>query len=857
MSSVTYSIPFSFSTVAIALFMHCGIAVAATTEVDDKKKEHPLERVEVTAQKRTQDLQDVPVALTVVSGTDIAESVSLDIYDLQGYVPAFQAFQSQSATNSSFSVRGIGTSSQNFGFESSVGLYVDGVYRSRQNAVINDLVDIDAVEILRGPQGTLFGKNTPAGAVVFRSKAPTFENGDGFVSGTLGSDNLYRLSGATSISLVDDRLAARVSGFTTQRDGWIDDVNLGKNTINNRDRSGVRLQALYTPNEDVSIRVIADYAELDEHCCGALTLQSNAIANDIAGKFGSDALLMMPPVSATLFGGESFYDYTTALSALPVSAMTDKGLSAEVNWQISDTLLVTSVSGWRSFDSLDTTDTDFTDADMLSTTNDAGQQAFSQELRATYSRDSVTLIGGLYYFSQNLGLNFDITTGEEFPLFFTASAAELMPLIEGINGLSAATGGLIAPAAAATPANTQLAHTAYQEQDSIAVFGQSDWQFAEHFTLTTGIRYTREEKTLVGRYTERGPGINGLPQDPALLPNPILAGSALGGIAQALASGNQPELSQLAALAPFQQAGWGYFFLGTASVLPRTALDESRKDNQITGTVKLSWQPDNDRLYYASVGTGFKSGGMNTDRIAEGLNPQFNAEKATAFEVGLKQDIDALNLRINAAAHHTRIDDFQASTFTGFGFNLQNAGDLSTKGFELEMIWFPTTDTRLGVNMARTLATFDKFEKGTCWVAYSWHTGIDDPGRPSTDAPYCSRTGDRLGFEPETTLGVNLEHTINIGAYSFLLALDYQYTGDLYLDDSNDPYKHVDSFDIVNARISMNIPQWDMDVTLWGRNVLDEEYIARNGFDVPVQAGKLMAYPGQPASYGITLRKAF
>ena len=149
-----------------------------------------------------------------------------------------------------------------------------------------------------------------------------------------------------------------------------------------------------------------------------------------------------------------------------------------------------------------------------------------------------------------------------------------------------------------------------------------------------------------------------------------------------MASGNQPELSQLAALAPFQQAGWGYFFLGTASVLPRTALDESRKDNQITGTVKLSWQPDNDRLYYASVGTGFKSGGMNTDRIAEGLNPQFNAEKATAFEVGLKQDIDALNLRINAAAHHTRIDDFQASTFTGFGFNLQNAGDLSTKGFE-------------------------------------------------------------------------------------------------------------------------------------------------------------------------------
>ena len=159
--------------------------------------------------------------------------------------------------------------------------------------------------------------------------------------------------------------------------------------------------------------------------------------------------------------------------------------------------------------------------------------------------------------------------------------------------------------------------------------------------------------------------------------------------------------------------------------------------------------------------------------------------------------------------------------------------------------------------MARTLASFDRFEKGTCWVAYSWHTGIDDPGRPSADAPYCSRTGDRLGFEPETTVGINLEQTVNIGSYPLLLALDYQYTGDLYLDDSNDPYKHADSFELVNARLSLNVPQWDADVTLWARNLLDEEYIARNGFDVPVQSGKLMAYPGQPASYGLTLRKAF
>ena len=153
------------SVIGLALALNSGLSAAQEATPDDKG----LETITVTAQKRAQNLQEVPVAVTAFTGEAMAEAVIKDVYDLQTNVPGLGAFQSQSATNSSFSIRGVGTSSQNFGLESSVGLYVDGVYRARQNSMINNLVDIAAVEVLRGPQGTLFGKNTPSGAKIGRA----------------------------------------------------------------------------------------------------------------------------------------------------------------------------------------------------------------------------------------------------------------------------------------------------------------------------------------------------------------------------------------------------------------------------------------------------------------------------------------------------------------------------------------------------------------------------------------------------------------------------------------------------------------------------------------------------------------
>lgn len=834
-----------------------GVTVAlACSTASAQPQTEGLEHIEVNAQKRTQSLQEVPVAVTALSGEDLADTVSRDLFDIQQYVPAFAAFQSQSATNSSFSIRGIGTSSQNFGFESSVGLYVDGVYRSRQNAVINDMVDINAIEILRGPQGTLFGKNTPAGAVVINTLAPSHDESNGFASATAGTDSLLRFAAGSSFTAIEDTLSFRVTGFSTQRDGWIDDIGSGT-TLNNRDRSGARLQVLYTPSDKLSLRVIADYAELDERCCGALTWQDNQQANEIPGKFGTDALLMMPPFSATLYTRENFYDYETALSVPPRSTMTDRGISAQLDYVLSDSLSLVSISAWRGFDSLDIVDTDFTNADLLMTSNDARQQSFSQEVRLHVDKARVSGLIGAYYFTQNLDLDFAITTQDQFPFFFAASAAELAPLIDGINAVSAVTQGVIPPAAPAAPGNTAFAHSADQQQDSIALFAQADWMLTDSLTLTTGVRYTHEDKTLSGQYTEDGPGINGLPTAPDAIPNPLAAGMALQNIGAALASGMFPGQSDLAAIAPFQQPGWGYFFLGTASVLPRPDLNKSISDAQWTGSVKLAWQLHDDQMWYLSGATGYKAGGLNTDRIATGFDPVFDAETATSVEIGVKQQWDQYNLRLNVAAHTTQIRDFQASTFTGTGFNLQNAGDINVNGFEVEVTWLPFANTELSLNMARTHAEFDKFERGTCWTSYPWHTGMGDPGRPAEGVPYCSKAGNRVGFEPELAGSATLSQYFDIGAYPSRLSVDYQYVGDVFLDDSNDPYKYSPSYQLVNLRWMITLPEWETDITLWGRNILDKEYAARSGFDVPVQTGKIMAYPGQPASWGVTVQTYF
>lgn len=877
----TASFKFTKKPLAVLVSLSLGLtgSYVCAQEIEEEVETMRLETITVKAQKRKQNLQVVPVSVTAITGKQMSEAVLQDIFDVSASVPAMSVFQTQNATNSSFSIRGIGTSSQNFGLESSVGLYVDGVFRARQNSMINNLVDVEAVEVLRGPQGTLFGKNTPSGAILVRTVAPSHNGDDNFIEATIGNYGLVNYSGGASISAIDNILAFRVTAFASQRDGIVSEVNTGDDVINDRDRWGARLQASYTPNNDLSVRIIADYSEINEICCAAPVQVSNMQASGIEGKFGSDKLLSQAPFNATIFDGDDFFERKVSLSFLPESTMEDSGLSAEISWDIDNQYTLVSISAYRSFDSLDNIDSDFTDAELFGTQNDSQQRSFSQELRLDYSGENVTAILGAYYFTQDLDLDYSLYTKEQINDFFLSgfSGGAFTELLGGIDALSVASNGLIAPSSAPAPAFSAFDHRAEQKHESYAIFGQVDYQLSEKFILTAGLRYTDESKDLSTVFSENLPGnvtfptffsSVGDPANPAsIVPGTLLYGAGVAGNVLAGIAANTIDITSaegqaaLAALVPFQSLGWGFKPLG-AITSDRPDIIDTLNDDQLTGTLKLSYQADQDTLLYVSYGTGYKSGGTNTDRIAVGFDPIFAAETSEALEVGFKKDFPAHDLRINAAAHSTAVDDFQANTFTGTGFNLQNAGDYKTSGLEIELTWLPADTVEVNFVYARVNAEYDNFERGNCWLAYTWHTGISDPGQESLDPaapnPYCNRSGDRPGGEPEdyAMIKVKKDFTISADIDSYVVA-EFSYTGDIVLDSSNDPFAVQDPYSLLNLRLFMKFAKYDMDLIFWGRNVLNEEYIKHINFNTPLQEGKFNAYVPDPATFGVTLKKRF
>ena len=794
-----------------------------------------LEEIIVTAQKRAQNIQDIPVAVTALSGEHLVEHGITDMFDLQQTAPGLIVDQSQTATTANFSIRGIGTSSQNFGLEPSVGLYVDGVYRARQSSLINELADVERVEVLRGPQGTLFGRNSSAGAVLLNTVAPHHEAG-GYFELTYGNLDLFSANGAFGGALVEDVLAVRVTGFTSSRDGFVDAVGEGEALLNDRNRHGGRAQLLYTPTDDVSLRVILDYAEIDEVCCAAATFRSNYFSFD--GRPGSDALLA--GLGIPLLNDDRFTDYVVYVNQLPESRNEDSGVSAELNWDIAPGNTITSISAYRTFNTTDDADVDFNAADIATRFNRGESEMFSQELRLAGSRGRVDYLAGAYFFTQDLNSWTTTAPGLDVEAFFANGNPQLGTLINTINQLSALTGGFVPMTGPAVPPGGRALDVMLQDHEAWAVFGQVDFQLLDQWRLSAGIRYTDEKKDLRGTFTQDNAG-----------PPPDLTaiGTNLFLVSQGLAPLN------LALLAPLVYPGWGFYLV--PAFAPRPDVDETLEDDQVTWNARLSWTPNNDMLLYAGYATGFKSGGTNTDRIPAAFSQVFGAEKSDSFEAGMKLAFPQHNLRVNLALHYTTVEDFQSNAFTGTGFNLRNAGELEARGGELELNWVPVAGLALSGAYIYNDTEFKEFEQANCWVAAPFLTGTPDPGRRNPGDAFCDRSGDRTQANPEHTvlLSATATHSFSDTLSGYIHA-DFNYRSSIVMDANIDPLKLQDGFGLLNARAGLVLQPFDLDVSLWARNLLDEDYHGAV-FDVPLQTGKLASYLREPRTYGMTLRKQF
>ncbi|RLA56753.1 MAG: TonB-dependent receptor, partial [Gammaproteobacteria bacterium] len=661
----------------------------------------------------------------------------------------------------------------------------------RQGSMINNLVDVSSIEVLRGPQGTLFGRNTPAGAVTINSVQPDHE-GSGFLEASGGKYDLFGASGAKSFSIIEDELAVRFTGFTMQRDGFVDIIGGQSDAINDKDRWGGRFQTLYTPNDDITVLFIGDRSEVDEHCCAVGSWKNNFVAQDLPEgsppKFGSDTRVVA--MGGTVVDQNDFYDYKTSVSFKPKSENTDDGVSLQVDWQ-TERFLVTSISAYRNHNSNDRADVDFTDVDALIRRNDANQDQYTQELRISDKGERLGYVAGLYYYEQNLDSTTDTIVGKD---------------AAGLVGLGDAPGDPF-------PAGTGSRNVTEQDHTSYAVFGQVDYNVTDAFIVTAGLRWTREEKDMTNTFT----------QDASQTPPP-----------------------------PFDP-GWGFWIF--PPLAPRSDVDEDIDDDQITGTFKLSWFMNDLTMFYASYGTGYKSGGVNTDRIPSTIDVVFDAEESESFEMGMKADFPNQALRVNIALHRTDTDDLQTISFDGNGFALQNAGTAETYGAELDVFWLPTETTTLTLGYAYNHAEYQDFKKGSCWLGTPWHTGTPDPQENGDGS--CDRSGGDVSSSPENvvvfTANQDINLTENITAFVYGETI---FTDDRMTDVNNDPEKQDGSYTVVNLRAGLVFEKYEARLTFWGRNVFDEDS-TNTIADATGQDGRFLGYYKEPVTWGATLRKDF
>jgi outer membrane receptor protein involved in Fe transport len=899
----------SFAVPAVAQDTQSATSVTETASPEAAETTNSGDIV-VTATRRAEALSDVPIAVSAVTAESLQNSGASDIRQLNQLAPSLLVSSTGSEANGSARIRGIGTVGDNPGLESSVAVFIDGVYRSRSGIGLNELGEIDRVEVLRGPQGTLFGRNASAGLIHIISKKPSFEFG-GMGELSYGNYDFIRAQGAVTGPLTE-QLAARIEGVYVKRDGFYRDP-ANSTRVNDRDRYFIRGQLLFEPNDELSVRLIGDYTKRDEKCCAAVFL-----GNDVVPTIGN----LNNPATPLVVGGainpngnnivnvlrdlgqdlSRFQNaYSRIISVSPgrtyAGETEDWGVSLEANWNLGAATL-TSITGYRDYSSDQASDTDYSSVDILYRAPGAGGrsfQTFSQELRLQGSAfdDRLDWLIGAFYADETLEVGDNLRFGNQYGRFATCR------LVSGIASIaplySPASAGCLAARPAAFGAASPLIYAAFDRLDSVndrgstldvyrqksrnyAFFTHNIFHITDNLDLTLGLRYTNERKRF--RATFGNDNAACVAQQQALVP-------LLTGPLQALAGG----LIGLACQG------------NSTAELNGVTIRDSRNEDEFTGTGVLSWKPNDDLLFYGSYSRGYKAGGFNLDRSAlkaptlpfaatpggaQALvgNLQFDPEINDAFELGAKYSSGPLSL--NVAIFRQQFENFQLNTFNGTVFLVQNingcsddlagadrdlsaatgscaAGNVTygvvSKGVEIEAALRPARDVNVSVGLTYADTKYRSDLVG------------NDGGAP-LDPELRVLPGNNLSNAPQVVVTGSFAWTPDIGSsgLSGLVYVDGRMTGDFNTGSDLFPQKAEDSFTVVNARIGLRGRDEKWAVELWAQNVFNVDY-AQVAFNSPFQAGASSApfvdpqYPGgrqlfsaflaEPRTYGITVRTRF
>ena len=621
----------------------------------------------VTATKRAQSLEDVPVAVTVVNAEQLERSGVQDIKRLDALASGFKIQSSNTESQgTTLRIRGVGTTGNNVGLESSVGVFLDGVYLSRPGVALGDLPDVEQIEVLRGPQGTLFGRNTSAGALVIQSRKPNLQEVEALANVSVGNYSLVNFQGAVNLPIVEDQFAIRLTGATRSRDGFVTSVNGPES--HNRDRWMFRGQALWEPTDSMSLRIIGDYQDADENCCDAVIFSETPLV-----PLGAYAAAGLPANAGVTASGPSAYESLTSNSNGYINSFEQWGISSELNWDLGFAEL-TYIPAYREYTSQSLIDVDFVglEAFQRGTPRLNEIKTHTQELRlqGTGWNDRLDWMIGGYYSNEDIVEEIQLAFGRDYQQYTGA-----LLLANGVNGFGP--NPLLALAQGVSAEGNFVHNLFEQDARSFSVFTHNIFTVTDGVDLTFGLRYVNEEKDGSFVQLDRTP----LPQSACfnVATNPAFANPMIAPL--------QPQALLLtcfpsAAPADLQLVNPAF----AALPLPRTFAD-TFEDEELTYTANLRVELTPDVSVYGSYTHGFKSGGFNLDASAAvgGADPRFDSEEVDAYELGLKSSLFDGRVRANAAIFYMDMSDFQVLEFTGVQFVTFNVPNARAVGGELEV----------------------------------------------------------------------------------------------------------------------------------------------------------------------------
>ena len=837
----------------------------------------------VTATKREVTLQDVPVAVSVTSAETIQRAHLRDLQDLQMLVPSLRVVQLQSSANTNFFIRGFGNGSNNVGIEPSVGVFIDGVYRSRTASQISDFTDIARVEVLRGPQSTLFGKNASAGVISIITQEPQFTFG-GMAEASYGNFNARVLKGHVT-GPVSDNVALSLAGGINKRDGFIRDLGSNSRT-NERDRWFMRGQVLIRPSSELKIRLIGDYDKIDENCCGVVSVLHSP----------ATSVIMHPLLGGQVNAPEDRFKDRVYYNFPSSNKFENYGFSGQVDYSVGP-LAFTSITSVRRTNADTNQDSDFTSAELLERNwQDQGLKSFTQEFRASFNLlDKVSALLGVFYLNEKYRQQNELYLGADFRNYADLSIRGATGNALNVGLLEGTFGGLEAAAAADPTLAGRYMNSFFTQgsglderyrlkNDALSFFGQVEVEVAPRLTLTLGGNYTKDKKKfatnvqssdvfasvdlddpryapfrqqlLLGGGLQQA-GVN--PNDPAAVlafaTNPATAPIFAAIQNFAIANQNNPEANPLGALRGLQ------LFPPFANV-PNAAESGKTKDSDFTYTVRLAYDVSRALNVYASYATGFKASSINLSRDSRppestgltGPNLSYGSrfagpEDSRVIELGAKGNWGRYTA--NLALFHQAIKGFQSNIFTGTGFALANAGKQSTYGIEFESSARPIDQLNLGVSFVYLDSKYNSFTES----ALGDQSGFRPREIPKFGATVSAEWTQPVGNGNEVILRGAYHYESRAWTVEGLPGfVERDLAGNLVDGlpgiEAARPFKR--QVDELDASISF-VMENGLEFSVWGRNLLNDRYLNRV-FDSVAQPGAISGYPNVPRTYGASAR---